>query len=274
MKRDKYRALEFWDKGVSRILKNDGEFDVFAHYKAELEAGTSAGPLSGLFTLHTLGWIDQVAYRYSRGDDLQEIKTEVIDEAVERYIKVTHEIEMYRSKFDIPHTHFYPFLTPVDRAQDAYTLVSWLVCFGVDADKLATLAPFIAPPDVDRILDTVLVRYQPSRLIARSVACPRTHRLIDEMLDADSTKQIALAEKYLDRWAKLMSTLNGMGMLNGASRANGAKSNADLAKLAEHGLFKGFWAWELAMIVRILDIDDSSFADHQLYPADLVHFNR
>jgi hypothetical protein len=38
--------------------------------------------------------------------------------------------------------------------------------------------------------------------------------------------------------------------------------------------FKGYWAWEAAVITYLLDIDDSSYRDAKFYPADLVAFAR
>ncbi|WP_428680745.1 PoNe immunity protein domain-containing protein [Photobacterium sanguinicancri] len=32
------------------------------------------------------------------------------------------------------------------------------------------------------------------------------------------------------------------------------------------------WCWESALIVKLYDIDDSSFIDNEYYPKDLVHW--
>ncbi|WP_262151746.1 PoNi-like cognate immunity protein [Chryseobacterium foetidum] len=36
--------------------------------------------------------------------------------------------------------------------------------------------------------------------------------------------------------------------------------------------YSGYWAWEIAAIVKILALDDSSFKDNQYYPYDMVHW--
>ena len=274
MTRDKFKSFEFWDEKVQFATGNNRSMDAYSLFKEKIDSTGDDSSFNLLFHIYALRWIHQVAPRYNRGDELSAIKLEIVDEGVERYLKVAEELELYRSKVRLQQTQVFTKLLVPHHLQDAYTLLSWFICFDTDADKLSKLAPFIAPEGCDRILDTILARYQPDRVVAESCACPRTHRLLESLFDASNEKQEELCHRYLDRWARLMSSLNGKGILNGASRAEGAKSNADLVRLAEQTSYKGFWAFELAMIVRELEIDDSSFADHQLYPADLAHFNR
>ncbi|MBF4636310.1 DUF1911 domain-containing protein [Agreia pratensis] len=43
-------------------------------------------------------------------------------------------------------------------------------------------------------------------------------------------------------------------------------------RIAAGGLsYGGYWCFEAAAVVKLLDIDDSSFRDNEFYPADLVH---
>ncbi|PTS96017.1 hypothetical protein DBR11_19980, partial [Pedobacter sp. HMWF019] len=36
--------------------------------------------------------------------------------------------------------------------------------------------------------------------------------------------------------------------------------------------YAGYWAWELAALVKVMGLDDSSFEDNAYYPYDLVHW--
>jgi len=36
--------------------------------------------------------------------------------------------------------------------------------------------------------------------------------------------------------------------------------------------YSGYWAWELAALVKVMGLDDSSFKDNPYYPYDLVHW--
>ncbi|HEM3533727.1 TPA: DUF1911 domain-containing protein [Streptococcus suis] len=37
-------------------------------------------------------------------------------------------------------------------------------------------------------------------------------------------------------------------------------------------LYFGYWALEIAALVKVLNIPDDSFKNHKYYPYDLVHF--
>lgn len=270
--RDTYRPIEHWETRVRKRRERDIKNDSFALYESRIPTSEGSPPMFGLFALYTGAWMELVNYQYCRGDDLAVIKAEVVDEGVERYLKVADEIEKYRTKLELDERMFYPVIAEPHQSHSVYTLLSWLICFEIDEERIKALLPYIAPEGKDRIIDTVAARYQPNRVIAETCACPRTHRLLDGMIDGNAAKQVSLATQYLDRWGKLMSTMKGLKALGGAAIAEGAKSNADLAKMSEKKVFKGFWAWELALMVRFFEIDDSSFADHALYPADLAHF--
>ncbi|AUS05351.1 PoNe immunity protein domain-containing protein [Pseudotamlana carrageenivorans] len=36
-------------------------------------------------------------------------------------------------------------------------------------------------------------------------------------------------------------------------------------------IYCGYWSFEAAAVVKIMNLDDSSFIDNQYYPKDLVH---
>jgi hypothetical protein len=37
--------------------------------------------------------------------------------------------------------------------------------------------------------------------------------------------------------------------------------------------YSGYWAWEVGAVVKLMQLDDSSFKDNPYYPYDLVHWN-
>ncbi len=43
---------------------------------------------------------------------------------------------------------------------------------------------------------------------------------------------------------------------------------------SKHNTYFGYWSFETAAVVAILDLDDSSFRDNQYYPKDLVDYYR
>ena len=41
-----------------------------------------------------------------------------------------------------------------------------------------------------------------------------------------------------------------------------------------HNTYSGYWCFEAAAVVKILGLDDSSFATNKYYPKDLINFNK
>lgn len=39
----------------------------------------------------------------------------------------------------------------------------------------------------------------------------------------------------------------------------------------KHNTYSGYWSFETAAVVKIMELDDSNFIDNQYYPKDLVH---
>lgn len=72
---------------------------------------------------------------------------------------------------------------------------------------------------------------------------------------ASPEKRPALMVKYLDAWY--------MG--------NKSMSWHDTHLYDDRG-YVGYWSFESALVVRLFDFDDSSFADHRYYPKDLARF--
>jgi len=271
--RDTFQTRQFWDESIAFRRNSDKKNDFLSLYQQKMPASETGSELDMLFAFYTRRWSELVGFHYNRGDDLTSIRTGVIDVLVNRYGTLVDEIERYKDTVDLKRTLVQERISGPYDVQTVYTLLSWLICFDVDDKHMARLAPYIAPEGEDRIIDTVLSRYQPGRPIADKVAFPRTHRLLDTLLDSDEKKRVSLATQYLERWGKLMSTLKGLSALGGAWAAVGAKSNDDLDNLHQgRPSFEGYWAWDLALLVRVLEIDDSSFADHRLYPSGLAHF--
>jgi hypothetical protein len=153
-----------------------------------------------------------------------------------------------------------------------YTLIGWFICFGVDDKKLSQIAPFLGPENEDRLLDVALSRYQPDRKVAKRSGSPKTFTLLDQIIDVDEQQRIQLVENYLKDWGKLLSHLNGLSSL-GIHRQKKLTNNTLHKELdVKNPTYKGFWAWEIAFVVKVFRIDDSSFKDNEFYPDDVVHY--
>ncbi|MEZ4907227.1 MAG: DUF1911 domain-containing protein [Saprospiraceae bacterium] len=67
-------------------------------------------------------------------------------------------------------------------------------------------------------------------------------------------------KKYLDNWYKNTKLLTWHNYLNSVENGNFS--------------YFGYWSFESAAIVAIMDLDDSSFKDNPNYPKDLVDYYR
>ncbi len=269
--RDTRRPREFWDekhRSFHRIKSSNSAF--FDNVQERLKTSDTIQPVYGLFN-YAENFMDVINICYAKGDSLDEIRATYVIPGLGRYRQLVGEIERFRGQMDTE--HFYDRLQKPSAIHSAYTLLAWWLCFEADESAISELAPYVAPAGDDRLLDTILHRYQPDREVAEKPSCARSFGVLDQMIDATPDKRIKLAEKYLTNWGKTVGTLKALRSL-GIQGESGLKSNEDL-NASEQALglaYKGFWAWELALVVRFFDIDDSSFADNEFYPVDLVRY--
>ncbi|MDC0435496.1 DUF1911 domain-containing protein, partial [bacterium] len=275
--RDTRQPKEYWDTMDSSLGKFCSTADALAQYKQNL-LGHGGGPDVAIF-----GFYDQAVYNnlisinyfYSRGDDLGDIRSKSLELALKNAVFVQQE-EASGINAEYQPLMFEESLFPPNALHSVYVLLSWCVCLGADVGTMEKLAPSIAPSGEDRLVDIVLQRYDPAREIADESAAPKVFGLLDQLIDTNEPQRIKLIVKYLNTWGKSMSKLESYRSLGGADQARRAKSNKDLDKedIMRPDLmgYVGWWAWEVALVVRVLGIDDSSFASHVLYPADMARY--
>lgn len=271
--RDTRRPLEYWNRRLQSRNEKIHSADRVGLYHEGLASGEEVAKMvRTLKHLYTSYYLEDVTYRYCRGDDLDDIKAQVIDESMDRFIFTCDEIEKHRDKLDKPFWQdllFYP-----NDVHSVYSMLSWFILFEADPAKLGYIAPYIAQAGKDRLVDTILQRCQPDREVATEDKCGRTFKLLQSVMDVDENKAIKNLEKYLASWGKLMGTLKSLSTI-GTFIPRGAKSNETLLAIdleEQNDNYIGFWAWEVALVVRVFGIDDSSFCDHEFYPKDLANY--
>ena len=87
----------------------------------------------------------------------------------------------------------------------------------------------------------------------KSVILNMYHKLRNAIKQGDKEKSAFLVEKFLNKdfYHKHMNLYNSH-----KSKAN---------------IYCGYWSFESAAIVKIMELDDSSFIDNKYYPKDLIH---
>jgi len=275
--RDTRRPLEFWDEMLALQQEHAHSRDHVALYKERIESAEASTKSDSIYFLkkgYAERYLEDVTYCYCRGDSLDEIKEKYIDGGIDRYVFTCGEIDKHREDIEDSSCFWQSELFHPNDIHSAYSMMCWFVCFEADTKKLGRIAPYIARAGRDRLIDTILQKYQPDREIANEDRAVRTFKLLQSVMDVDEAKAIKNLEKYLANWGKLMGTLKGLRSI-GLLGTRGAKSNESLiANLdtIENISYRGFWAWEVALVVRVFGIDDSSFCDHEFYPKDLAHY--
>lgn len=273
--RDTRRPIEFWNEMLALQHEYFHSKDRFAMYNERVQSGedleSAIGSLSGLYTE---AYLEDITYSYCRGDDLDGIKEKYIDGGIDRFILTCDEFDKHKDKLEPYSRCWNPGLQQPHNVHSAYSMICWFVCFEADPEKLGRIAPYIGVPGIDRLVDTVLQKYDPDREVASEDQCRRTFKLLQSVMDVDEATAIENLQKYLASWGKQMGTLKGLKSV-GVTGTEGAKSNESLiANLdtIKNISYRGFWAWEVALVVRHFGIDDSSFRDHEFYPKDLADY--
>jgi hypothetical protein len=87
------------------------------------------------------------------------------------------------------------------------------------------------------------------------LAWPNRYENLYQLTTLPPTEASAAMKNYLDKWYSLHKDAP---WYNGHVREKG---------------YSGYWAWEAAAVVQLLDLDDTSFKDNPFYPYDAVHWS-
>jgi len=268
--RDTRETREYFDKMLAGAAKRDAT-DYVTQTENFSPLANGVKSLEPLLYSYTEDWLESLSVMYSRGDSLDEIRSLRIEEGMKRYKYVAGEIEKNKAN---PYTlFFYSDMGFATQVGSVYTWLSWFICFKADDSFLKEIAPTLANPGGDRLVDTIFARYDPSREIAPGAAYPRSYQLLDDLIDASDDERVSIVNKYLKNWMKFMAATKFQHVL-GNYFPRGVKTNKALLETPTNAAYHGYWAWEVALVVVFFSIDDSSFADHPFYPKDLVDYAR
>lgn len=212
-------------------------------------------------------YIRVLSARYSRGDSMQVLKLE-LPAMLERFRRTIERGREIAAMDPVSESDFqgkiepYKHLIDISRGRapdlhSTYSIIAWLVCLGAKQEDIAEIAGFFEA-GVDALVDRLFLPYAPSRQQAENVICPKHFSLLYEAIDAPKDQQAKLIKKYLKNWRKYLDDVNSFG-----TRVFPGCETRDS--------YVGFWALEVSAVVKVFDIDDSSFIDNEYYPADLVH---
>jgi hypothetical protein len=109
----------------------------------------------------------------------------------------------------------------------------------------------------DLFIDRLLSIYDPTRPLADDINHKPVYKSLYAVFDAAPEKRPGMIARYLDQWEKLLLSNKIPG-----------EPYPVTEKLQQY--WTGFWCYPAAAVVAALNIDDSSFIDHEFYPTDLM----
>lgn len=245
---------------------------------------------SVLINSFTLGKLEQITYRYGRGDSLDSIRSEVIYPALDAFKfafeTLDEHIDLDTYYLNGQYIEYYK--ARVIYATDIvemFALVCWFYAYGAtDDNRFKRVCSRLCPTGISLPADTVLSIFNSERTIKSNNPRLKDSEFLQfwehffEKLDnRDECSTLLLS--YLNDWARLLTLhlKETETLYSFVVEIEGAMPQSN-ERLDEHrkkeDTLKGFWAWEVALMVMLYDLDDSSFRDHFLYPVDLVDYYR
>ena len=212
--------------------------------------------------------LNLISLQYSAGGDLEFIKV--------LYPYVLHWVEEYAET-----SHLYNLSPDAEGrfvwhialgTEDYWYIALRLVCFGLltgYADQMYRIMPIIdyieATPEgqeKDGLIERLVGSFIEDRGTPPNEA--RRHlpyRKLIKVFDAEPQKRSELMLQYLEDWYE-------------ASRREPYYEQHPETDLRSGRSYYGYWSWEAAAVTWLLDIDDTTYRDHQFYPKDLVDYAR
>lgn len=149
--------------------------------------------------------------------------------------------------------------TPTDfRDLDEYVVSLWLVSFalvfGVDDALWKRLLTCVGNEGQDALFEALVDRRSPGRKQASALAYPAIFQPLFHAITASGESRNAFVKNYLEAWYKALKPTYWL----------------DSHKGPKGGSFFGYWAVEVAGVVKAFEMDDTAFRDMPHYPGDLI----
>lgn len=252
MTRDKLADADFFTRMVSRGDRFVAE--CLDEVEAEiLERGVDASFTGDAIVTDQL---DMAKAAYSRGDPIEAVQARVEKAFVDlKYIQSLYaDHEKYMRGWD-------SYLSKIIR-------MSYAISFCVGPEAKAALLRDIDffGTGGDPVLDAMLAYLKGEEIRTlrdkADLSYPKDYTLLWEAIELGAQGGEIPVRKYLETWYAVNAKDPG------ASGAYGIGGHEKMIR------FLGYWCFEVAALVIMLDLDDSSFQDHEHYPFDLVAWAR
>lgn len=249
MIRDKNKPISYFDKWIRFNMQQvDESLDLY-------HSGKVADPAKVALLLYGILRRSRhlLLMRYSRGDDQVELYKSLVD-GISRWSVLSTYLTSIQS--DGPDLQSQYEGLDFDNYYSFFCMLSFAVNLKTDDEQQDLVISLIGNEGKDRLLDQVIARCDPARKVAEQLLFPRLYRPLNDALESPK-RQIDLISKFLNGW------------YDGCKRAYWHDSH-----LGDDRGYFGYWCVEAAAVVRLWNIDDSSFSDHPHYPRDLIRMGK
>ncbi|MBR0565978.1 DUF1911 domain-containing protein [Azoarcus sp. L1K30] len=193
--------------------------------------------------------------RYSRGDTLETIRP-----ALWQWVEAK-EIQQ-RAHAGLPSElanirQMYEKVT-LDTVYDALTMLAFAAALPFKNEEMTRLIRAIGHAGEDALIDLAAHALgDAGRTVSPTCKYPKVYQPLLEVWQAEPAQRPALLQAYAKDWKRKIKPIYWSNSLNGAE-----------------GAYFGYWAFDIALTVMLLDIDDQGLLTNPYYPKDLVQHYR
>lgn len=249
MLRDKLRNKHYFDEAIADRDESISRYLKRLEQPEKLKPYGRMGGAAGLCQLV----FDRIEYRYSRGDKLMELESDLNNlikhrELQKRYADALPEEEAGR-RVEWERLSFSTYKN----------ILAWLafsISLRADNAYLIKLLELVNNAGLDALFDRIAVKLGAiDRPISDRVLYANPYGLLLDVIESKPAQQAELMNKFMDAWYP----------------ACVKQGFYETHKITNNFGYAGYWCFEAALVVNVFNIDDSGFRDHRYYPADLVH---
>lgn len=186
---------------------------------------------------------EQIFLSYSLGDDVRQLAA-----------RLPAVVDAYEAYLACP-GHTAHDLADLDRYIISLWLVSFAILFEADSGLWNRLLACIGNEGRDALFEAIVATRTPNRRQTETLLHEKIFRPLFNAIGAKGESRDAFVKQYLKEW------------YGSFRRAYWHDSH----KGPEGGGFFGYWAVEVAGIVKAFGMDDSAFRDMPYYPRDLLN---
>ncbi|RKP52624.1 PoNe immunity protein domain-containing protein [Trinickia fusca] len=244
--RDKLKNVEYFDRWL------DYDAEQARKVQNKLDTYTIALPYGRVTASYDQfrRALDRLIMRYSRGDALIDLRGDAAALLAARQQIVRHCDALPAHEQHL--RRIYERLS-LDSYVSWFRWLSFAVCLGLPRDHVMQVLALIDSAGQDALLDRIAAKLGDVRPIAQNVRFPDQYARLNGALDALGDEQARLIGEFLDGW---YASHYQAGWFDTHERDDAG--------------YVGYWCFEAALVVKLFEIDDSTFRDNPFYPADLV----